>query len=79
MKKKPAVLVPVKVARRGTLEGFSTPVGGGFFSLDLYTLREKVAGALGRSVELECLWLSHSGLEAAESSWLQAHYPEMGW
>jgi len=76
---KKTVPVPVKLARRCGLDGYSTTVAGGLFSLDLHTLRSNAAAALGRSVELECLWLSSSGLDAFEASWGQAHYPEMGW
>lgn len=77
MKKKTAKVteVPVKLAFRCGLEGFSTAAGGGYFSTSLGGLMAHFPGAT-----LVALWLEgHSGLECAEPAWLQHHYPEMGW
>lgn len=66
--------VPVKLARRCGLEGFSTAAGGGYFSTSLGGLMDHFPSA-----RAECLWLTGHGLEGAEPAWLAHHYPEMGW
>lgn len=71
--KKPAKVtsVPVKLARRCGLEGFSTVAAGGYFSTTLDGLLAHFPGA-----RVECLWLTGgSGLECAEPEWLAHHYP----
>lgn len=68
-----SILVPVRLARRGGLEGFSSTVEGGFFATSLGTLVAIIAA--GRKVELECLWLTEGGATGAEPEWLAHHYP----
>lgn len=76
MKKSTPLIVPVRLARRCGLDGFTTSIEGGFFATSLGGLEYSVATTTGRKVQLECLWLSGaSGLEAAEPEWLGYHYP----
>lgn len=71
------LVVPVRVARRIGLDGFSTTAEGGVFSLDLRGLLVKVSDLADRPTVAHCLWLEGaSGVDACEPEWFAHHHPD---
>jgi hypothetical protein len=62
--------IPVRLARRGTLDGYSTTEDGGHFALDLGVLMDRFPGC-----KPDCLWLTTPAPNGAERAWYEHHYP----